>query len=413
MHAVKENASSIAFAPVTAMKNAIAILTLLLAACAGSSTTTTSTTPTPTTGPAMSRVVGYYYGPTVRRGFPVSNIRCELLTHINYAFGEVNADGTVAIANPSFDTTNFAALRTLKQRCPDLKVLIAFGGWGGSKYFSDAASTPEMRGRFAQSVIEKFLQPYPGVFDGVDIDWEYPVGGGQQGNINRPEDKQNQTTLVEELRRRLDEFAGASKKHYLITIAAPAGPAQLQKFEMQRLGELLDFINVMTYDYHTGGNTAHFNAPLASGSDDPSPNLNIVKTIDAFLNAGVPANKLSLGIPFYGYGYSEVRADAAGRFQPIDRPTTTDSAARRYTGPLRYYQIVKAPAEGFESHWDETARVPWLYNPTTKTWITYDDPRSIAEKIAYARSRGLGGVMVWELSGDDGTLLPAINRAAR
>lgn len=390
-------------------------LGLFLSACASGGTSLPAQTPT-----ISARIVGYYYGPTGTRGFPVSNIRADLLTHINYAFGQVNPDGTVAIDNPSFDTTNFAALRALKQRYPHLQVLIAFGGWGGSKYFSDAASTPEMRGRFAQSVIDVFLRAYPDVFDGVDLDWEYPVGGGASGNINRPEDRTNLTALVEEMRRRLDDYAGTSHKHYLITIAGPAGPNQLAKYEMNRLAQLLDFINVMTYDYHTAGNLTNYNAPLASPPDDPSPNLNVKNSVAAYLAAGVPAKKVVVGLPFYGYVYSAVGADAAGRYQPIENVAPADSTAplpaaapKKYVGAMRYNQLISALKDGFEPHWDDVARVPWLYNPTTHTWITYDDPRSLGEKAAYARSSGLGGVVIWELSGDDGTLLPAISASLK
>ncbi|HUP88437.1 MAG TPA: glycoside hydrolase family 18 protein [Longimicrobiales bacterium] len=385
--------------------------TIALWACASAPPVSNPGAPIPPqrSGP---RVVGYYYGATSQRGFPVSAIQAEKLTHIVYAFGEVREDGSVAVDNPSFDVANFEAIKSLKQRTPQLQVLIALGGWGGSKYFSNAASTPEMRTRFAQSVVDVFFKQYPGVFDGVDIDWEYPVSGGEKDNIHRPEDKQNLSALVEELRRRLDAYAGSSRKHYLITIAAPAGAGQLAKFEMARLGNLLDFINVMTYDFHTGGTAAHFNAPLGSPSDDPSPNLNVQKSVDAFLAVGVPANKIVVGVPFYGYGYAGVATTAAGRFQPIDKTATTDSITRkRWTGALRYNQLGAAITEGFERHWDDVARVPWLYNSKTRIFITYDDPRSIGEKAAYVRNKKLGGIMIWELSGDDGALLTAINQS--
>ena len=135
------------------------------------------------------RIVGYYASWGVRRGAPVSAIRGELLTHINYAFARVTPEGLAALGDPCVDIGecaagvedpnpvpggNFEQLRLLKQRFPHLKVLISFGGWSGSRYFSDAAATPEARRRFVESALDLFIRQHPGVFDGIDIDWEYP-----------------------------------------------------------------------------------------------------------------------------------------------------------------------------------------------------------------------------------------------
>ena len=394
-------------------RNALSLVAAIaLGACAGA--------PAPSPAPARAtaaRVIGYFFGPTVNRGFSASTIQGDQLTHINYAFGQILPDGTATLANPSIDTLNFKALRELKQRYPHLKVLISFGGWGGSKYFSDAAATAESRARFIESTLVQFLRPYPGVFDGVDLDWEYPTGGGIPGNVARPEDSETLTALVSEFRRALDAEAAQPAGRYLITAATPAGPAQLRKYEMAKLAELMDFINVMTYDYHTGGTLAHFNAPLASGPDDPSPNLNIKTTVAAYLAAGVPANKLVIGVPFYGYGYAPVGAKDHGRFQPIERDSTRDTTTAaprpKWVGAVRFYQIRDVLNDGFTRYFDDVARVPWLYNPTTRVWVTYDDAESIGEKAAYVRENGLGGVMFWELSGDDGSLLARIAERLR
>ena len=362
---------------------------------------------------APPRVVGYYYGPTAQRGFPPSSLDGRLLTHIIYAFGRLNPDGSVALADPQLDNANFAALGALKRQHPHLRILIAFGGWGGSKHFSDAAATPESRARFIRSTIDVFLRAHRDVFDGVDLDWEYPVGGGMAGNTNRPEDRENLTALVVQLRRALDAETRRTRRKYLITMATPAGETHLQKYELRRLGELLDFMNVMTYDFHTGGRTTHYNAPLAASSGDPTPQLNVQASVAAYRAAGVPARKLVIGVPFYGYGYGGVPPENRGRFQPAERNGLEDSAAgarHKYVGSVRFREIAGALAEGFQRHWDAEARVPWLYNPTTRTWITYDDAQSIAEKAEYVRKADLGGIMIWELSGDDGTLLPVINQ---
>jgi len=361
---------------------------------------------------APARVIGYYFGPTASRGFPVSNVRGQLLTHINYAFGEIRPDGTAALASPLLDSVNFAALRDLKQRYPHLQVLISFGGWTGSKYFSEAA-LPQNRARFIASIINTFLLPFPGVFDGVDLDWEYPVRGGVAGIINRPEDRENLTALIGELRVALDRVTPA--KHYLITIAAPAGAGHLVKYEMPKLAEMLDFINVMTYDFHTAGSKiAHYNSPLAATRADPTPQYNIEESIKAFVGAGVPRDKLVVGVPFYGHGFAGVSAKDHGRLQTVEGVANDSGGVRpKWVGGIRYYQIADAIAEGYRRYWDKQAKVPWLYNAAARIFITYDDARSLSAKAKFVRKNRLGGIMIWELSGDDGTLLPVLNKELR
>jgi chitinase len=373
------------------------------------------------------RVVGYYFAPTVGRGFPVSAVDGARLTHLNYAFGNITPDGLAVLGNPCLDVGecvggrtdpnpepggNFAALRRLKERHPHLRAFISIGGWGWSEHFSDAAVSEAARGRFVESTLDVFIRAHPGVFDGVDLDWEYPVAGGRPENRTRPEDRLNYTLLLEEFRRALDAQGRSDGRRYELTIAAPAGPAHLANFEMQRLGEMLDFINVMTYDYHTAGRIAHFNAPLDAAAGDPTPHLHIRGTVDAFLSAGVPAHRLVLGVPFYGYGYGGVPAERDGLFQPaeVNGFEGPDTPRRPWVGAVRFHQIAGAMAEGFVRHWDPDAAVPWLYHPGHRTWITYDDAESIQVKTDFVVERGLGGIMIWELSGDDGSLLPVISR---
>ena len=304
---------------------------------------------------------------------------------------------------------NFAELRRLKQRHPDLRTLIAVGGWGWSGRFSDAAATPEARRRFVESLMATFFTEQPGVFDGVDLDWEYPVRGGMATNAYRPEDSANYTLLLQDLRRTLDELGRRDGRHYLLTIAAGAGPGHVRNLDVPALARTLDHINVMTYDYHTGGRIAHFNAPMGASINDPTPAFNTRASIDLFLAAGAPPDKLVLGVPFYGYGYRGVDSVDSGRFRP--GTTSPDSSAPNpFVGAVRFHRIADALRAGFVRHWDAHAGVPWLYDARTQTWITYDDAESLAAKAAFVRDRGLGGIMIWELSGDDGTLLPAIHR---
>lgn len=365
-------------------------------------------------GRPPARVVGYYYGGTAQRGFTPDRIDGRHLTHIIYAFGRVLPDGSVALSAPALDSANFAGLSELKRRHPHLRILIAFGGWGGSRYFSDAAATEASRARFIHSTLALFLRAHPGVFDGVDLDWEYPVGGGMPGNQTRPQDRENLTALVAELRRALDAEAAASGRHYLITLATPASARHFHKYELQKLAQMVDFINVMTYDYHAAARTTHFNAPLGKASGDPTPEYNVEASVAAYRAAGVPDGKIVVGVPFYGYGFGGVPARANGRFQPAQRngfeDTTVAGPKPQWVGAVRFHAIASALKEGFQRHWDAQARVPWLYHPEKQIWITYDDAESIGAKAEFVRKEALGGIMIWELSGDDGTLLPLIHQ---
>jgi chitinase len=170
----------------------------------------------------------------------------------------------------------------------------------------------------------------------------------------------------------------------------------------------------MTYDYHTGGRSTHFNAPLGTAQNDPTPALSIRNTVDTLVHAGVPRARIVVGVPFYGYGYGGVAAEQHGLFQSAQRngneDTTVAGPRPRFVGSIRYYDIANALRAGFQRYWEEHAQVPWLYNPDSQTWITYDDAESIRRKAEFVRQQHLGGIMIWELSGDDGSLLPVIAR---
>ncbi|HEY0810491.1 MAG TPA: glycoside hydrolase family 18 protein, partial [Longimicrobiales bacterium] len=375
--------------------------------------------------PTQTRIVGYYLAGTARNGFPVSSVKAEFLTHLNYAFANISADGRAILGNPCLDIGscegeknphakpggNFAELRRLKQRHPQLRTLISIGGWTWSTYFSDVAATRAARRRFVESVITTFFREHQGVFDGIDLDWEFPVSGGLEGNRHRPADRQNYTELVADFRHALDQLGRARNQRYLLTIGVSGGLDQIANLEVPALARRLDFINVIAYDYHSDGKLAHFNAPLDAAERDPTPSSTVRATIDAYLAAGAPANKLVLGVPFYGHGYAAVDSVRNGLFQLVNASASSGGASPNpWVGAIRYYRIPQAMRSGFVRYWEPRAGVPWLYNARTRTWITYDDVQSIGLKSDFARARGLGGIMIWELSGDDGTLLPVIHQ---
>ncbi|MEZ4663548.1 MAG: glycosyl hydrolase family 18 protein [Caldilineaceae bacterium] len=382
--------------------------------------TPTANTPTPaaTDQPALQgRIIGYFVSWAVYdRNFHVAEIKADRLTHINYAFANISEQGECILGDPYADTEkiypktdnsndppgtlrgSFNQLRILKEAHPHLKTLISVGGWNWSARFSDAALTPEARARFTQSCVD-FMARYG--FDGIDIDWEYPVGGGLAGNGARPEDKQNFTLLLAELRRALDARGVADGRDYLLSIAAPAGPTLYANFELDKIHAYLDWINVMAYDFHTGAeSTTNLHAPLFAAADDPSADatqLNVDAALRAYLDAGVPAAKLIMGMPFYGHGWSGVDAAHNGLYQSsMGQPSGTWEP-----GIFDYMDLAANYIDaGYSRQWHAEANAPWLYSAASKIMISYDDAESIVRKTDYIRQHNLGGAMIWELSAD-------------
>ena len=408
-----------------------AVLTaVLLSTGCGSARHSSST---PATPPA--RVVGYLASWGVRtKGTRIAELPGAELTHIIYAFARITDDGRLALGDPCLDAGdcdstsigarpspgapsdgtrsveggNMAALRELKTRFPHLKLLVAVGGWTGSGKFSDVALTAESRQAFTESAVDLIIRRWPGLFDGIDIDWEYPVRGGLPTNVTRPEDRVNCTLLLQALRRELDAQGARDGRQYLLTVATIAGPAVFAQLELDKVAATVDWFNVMTYDYHAGSRIAHFNAPLYTATGDPTPGFTIDSTVTRYLQGGVPATKIVVGLPFYGRVYGGVADTNDGLFQPAPGPVPEEWR----TGTDHRSLVRRQPeSNGFRRLLHPEARVPFLYNPATGVWITYDDTASIAEKVAYVRARGLGGVMAWELGGDDGTLVRTIHSA--
>jgi chitinase len=383
------------------------------------------------------RVVGYLASWGVRsKGTRIAELPARDLTHIFYAFAKIDKDGRVALGDACIDAGecaaagrdssqrpavrfdadmmgpggNFGTLQRLKARNPHLKLLISVGGWTGSGKFSDAALSDASRRKFAESAIELFIRRWPRLFDGIDIDWEFPVAGGMKGNVERPVDRENFTLLLAELRRQLDAQAARDNRDYELTIAASARPREIANLELRRIEPLLDFINVMTYDYNSGPGRTNFNAPLYAATGDPTPDMNVDVSMRAFMNGGVPPHKLLVGIPFYGRGYGQVANVNRGLFQ---QGTGTPPGWKPGDGDWNVLAQTRLKNPRYVRHWEPRARVPWLYDSTSGTWVSYDDPESVAAKAAYVRERGLGGVIIWELGGDDGSLMRAITGSLR
>jgi chitinase len=405
----------------------------------------TATAASSTAGPAFARPalrqVGYFiqwgiYG----RAFFVKNLdtsgAAARLTHVNYAFANVAPEGAdvtcqsgdvwadyqrPASAQESVDGVadqwgeplngNFGQLLKLKSRHPGLKAIISLGGWTWSKYFSDAALTPASRQAFVSSCVDRFIKgnlpslgpgdaggpgSAAGVFDGIDLDWEWPGSEGNAGNIIRPEDRTNFTLLLAEFRRQLDAYGHQTGKRYELTAFLPAAPAKITAgFEGRKIFRYLDFATMQGYDFHgTWESVTNQQSALRVPTGAPStPDFSIDSSVNAWLTAGAPRDRLVIGIPYYGQGWTGVTGGGDGLFQPA-----SGAAPGTWAAGNEDYKVLKTLA-GFTVHRDLGAGHAWLFDGTT--FWTYDDPLTVLQKAIYIRLRGLGGAMVWELSGDD------------
>lgn len=316
-------------------------------------------------------------------------IQAEKLTHINYAFADIK-DGVIN-SYLSNDEQNYAILDSLRLINPDLKILVSVGGWSRSTYFSDAALTDESRKRFAESAID-FIRRFN--LDGIDLDWEYPGNPGA-GNVFRAVDRENFTLLLKEIRIRLDELTAAEGRDddpYLLTIATGASQGFLQNTEMHKAHQYLDYVLLMTYDYHTGGSpVAGHHTNLFRSQSIHYTRGSADESVQWFIDAGVPSEKLVLGVAFYGRYWTDVRPLDYGLYQFAPG---SDRGAAGFDR-LRDEYINK---NGFTRYWDDEAKAPWLWNPETRTFWTYDDEESLRHKTDYIKARGLGGAMFWEYS---------------
>lgn len=336
-------------------------------------------------------VVAYVAG---YRNFDFSTIDAVKLTHINYAFvnireGEVVFD-TTKIDGKSLTPKDLDALLSLKKSNPELKILASAGGWTWSKGFSDAALTNESRDKFAVSCVKLITQYH---LDGIDIDWEYPNQSGA-GNTYRPEDVHNFTLLLKSVREALEKQTTENVgPHYLLTIATGADQDYVKNTELGELQQYVDFINIMTYDFYNGWHksTGHHSNLNPSATPELDKN-SIVNAVELHLKAGVPAQKINLGIPFYGRIWEGVKSpERNGLFQEAE---TIGSG-------IDYVNFAeKINNEGFIRYWDETAKAPFLWNKEKKTFISYEDEESIRLKIEFLKEKGLAGVMFWEYCAD-------------
>jgi chitinase len=320
---------------------------------------------------------------------------------------------------------NFQQLRELKAKYPGLRMIMSLGGYTGSKFFSDAAATSASRQAFVSSCISIFIKgnlpglapgTAAGIFDGFDLDWEYPANdNGASGNHFSPADTRNYTLLAQEFRRQLGS-------HYRLTTEMPVGLQNAKDLDIAGLSRAVDDEVLMDYDFQGPWNPTgptNFESNLFSSPFAPNtttePRISVDSSVRYFEQHGAPASKLVVGIPFYGHGWTGVDPGRNnGLYQSATGPAMSPDLTSAGTvlpgldggdpaGTTSYYELANQP--GYTWHTDPFTGATWLYNPRTKTFWSMQNPQQVFSKALYIDLHGLAGASVWDLSGDSNNAL--------
>nr|AGC59911.1 chitinase [Comamonas sp. J9] len=382
------------------------------------------------------------------------------LTFINYAFGNIykQADGTIKrdsginkandgntagdggdawadyqmdhAAKDSVDGVadvwenklkgNFNQLKKLKAKNPNLKIFISLGGWTWSRFFSTAASTDANRKALVSSCIDVYLKgnlkktggdPAGGAvlqsvfFDGIDIDWEYPGVQGIGNNVvDAVNDKHNLTLLMAEFRKQLDAYSATQNgKKFYLTAAIGAGSEKIDQTEPAEYSKSMDWVNIMTYDFHGDWDTSvNFHSHLYPDPADPqrgtlAGSYNIDDAVTKLLNNGMPADKIVLGIPYYGRGFGGVNTSVNNGLYQAKTKSPALVGVQTEAGYGDYKALVNLAGPRF---YHPTTKQLYMYT-ATGDWWSYDDVTTIRLKNDYVKAKGLRGNFSWALDGDD------------
>ncbi|CAI6339007.1 unnamed protein product [Periconia digitata] len=363
------------------------------------------------------RSVAYFvnWGIYGRKYFP-QTIPADKLTHVLYAFGDNRPDGEVILTDQWSDIQihydgdswndqgnnlygNLKQLNLLKKKNRNLKVLLSIGGWTYAheqKHFDTPAATPQGRKTFADSCV-KLIKDLG--FDGIDIDWEYP---------SNPEQGQQLLLLLQEIRSAMDAYAdklaaeAGERPHFVLSIAAPAGESNYKNMPLGAIAQVLDFINLMAYDYSGSWdpNAGHQANLFHSASNPNSTPFNTQSVVDVYIAQGVPSSKIVLGMPLYGRSFTNT--DGLGKPYQGGGPGSWENGVWDYKA---------LPQPGAAEYTDAEAGASYSYDNASRTLISYDTLDMVKRKAGYVREKKLGGAMWWELSGDragEGSLVESV-----
>ncbi|OQR80647.1 glycoside hydrolase family 18 protein [Achlya hypogyna] len=340
------------------------------------------------------------------RNFHLADLDWWRITHVNYAFGKPAADGTVGVydswaatdkryPDDSWsDTGNnvhgcFGQGHRLKQKYRNTKFGLSIGGWTLSDQFSAIASTAAGRATFAKSSVQLMLDLG---LDFIDIDWEYPVEGGNDAPPvpHRPDDMANFVALLAAVRGELAKLPFQAE----LSVASPAGPANYRHWDFAAVCEQLDHINIMTYDMAgSWSNYTDHQANLYEDPDHPAgAKYSAHGAIQDYIKGGCPSHKIVMGIPAYGRSFEKTD----GLYAPFSPPTAGSWVSGNDGKGIWDYKAL--PQSGAKEVFDAKLGAAYSYDPATRTFTSYDSPESLAVKLDYIKKYNLGGTMFW--SGD-------------
>ncbi|QQE11410.1 glycoside hydrolase family 18 protein [Planctomycetota bacterium] len=350
--------------------------------------------------------------------YHVWDIPAKNLTHIFYAFARLEADGRVEVDSKKqgleFEYPegvgapgvrgHLNQLIELKKKYPHLKTLISIGGWELSMHFSSLSTTAEGREILAKNAV-KFMREYQ--FDGIDIDWEFPVSGSKYKDKQRPEDKQNFTLLMQAIRDEMSQYEKQDGKKYLLTAAVTVGVFRQKHLELEKLADLFDFVNVMVYDMHgrwVKDKTGHLSALYpSSASGGINQGINGDNGVQGYIKRGFKPEQVMMGAPLYAAGWKGVSHEYNGISQPAE---ALAFGITEHKGYWEWRSIVselleKRPDE-FKLMLDKEAKAAYVWAPEVDggTWITCPSRDSYQAKIDYINKHNLGGMFFWDVSND-------------
>jgi len=380
---------------------------------------------------ASNRIVGYWMQwAQYDREYTPGDIPTDKVTHLQYAFMRPESDGTIAgLGGTSAqkhlfpeswhdDITTFGDISANT----DVTCLISIGGWSDSENFSDVALDESSRQKFADECVRIVREA--GV-DGVDIDWEYPGGGGLPDNTVRDGDQERYTKLIQACRDALDAAGAEDGQDYKLTAAMSADPDTVGGLEHGTLQDLFDFVSVMTFDYRGGFSdyTGH-NSPIFDNPSDPSENAaqwNVDYAMDYFVNdLGYDPGQINMATPFYGRSFAGVQAPSGdvgngvddGLFQSFDGtgegtfpPDTEESGIYDYwdlttVGTERTSGQIDLSGSNWETTYDDTSKAAYSYNETDSLLISHPTPDAMQTRASWLADSDYGGTMIWALSHD-------------
>ncbi|WAG69057.1 DUF5011 domain-containing protein [Clostridium sp. CF011] len=401
------------------------------------------------------KVVGYFpewaYKSEVQGNFDVADLQWDSLTHIQYSFAMVGEDNKIGFGDkkaaieedfadhklehngkevkldPNLPYKgHFNVLQQMKKQYPDVDLLISVGGWTGTRGFYKMIDTDSGINTFADSCVD-FIRKYG--FDGVDIDFEYPSSVATSGNpadadLSEPRRavlNERYNVLMKTLREKLDAASKADNEKYLLTAAVTASSWVLGGVQDNRYASYLDFLSIMSYDFHGGwnGNVENLANIYPDAADNETtgmamPTLNMDWAYK-FYRGVLPPEKILMGIPYYTRGWENVqggngsglhgksKTPAAGKYNlwgdDDNKDGTPDPAG---TNPLWHVLNLMEKDPNLRIHWDDVGKVPYVWQGDKKVFLSFENEQSIDERVKYIEDKNLGGALIWVMNGDYG-----------